>query len=235
MTMPMATSVPTATSQAMGAPAQPNYASDISSALMSWLGYNAYEDPSKGAMGYLEQIPGVITPYFQPYVNAGTTALPMLMEQITKLVNDPAAIMQMLGSGFQESPGYDYQVQQATQAANQAAAAGGMVGSPMEQQQLASSIMGMANQDYYNYLNHIMKLYGGGMKGLGGLTKLGYKAGSTLATDLANVLESQADLSYKAARGQNLAKAGLFGGASNAATDLMSGLFSVGSDVMSLF
>ena len=69
------------------------------------------------------------------------------------MVNDPNALYSKFGQGFQQSPGYKFQVDQATNAANSAASAGGMLGTPAEQQQLAGTVGGLANQDFYNYMN----------------------------------------------------------------------------------
>ena len=181
-------------------------------ALMGSLGGSSkWSNPANAAMPYYNQIAGTITPYYQPYVNAGNQALSALMPQLMQLVSNPSAFMNQMSSGFQASPGYQYNVQQATNAANQAAAAGGMVGSPMEQQQLAGEISGMANQDFYNYLNHILKIYAGGMQGLGGVGKVGYTASSSLANELAKSLMNQGNLAFAGTQASNMHNAGPMG------------------------
>jgi hypothetical protein len=77
----------------------------------------------------------------------------------------------------------------------------------------------MANQDYYNYLDHILKIYSGGMKGLGGMGKFaeniygtGFNASNELAQSLANALMSQARMQMAGTMGQNQADEGLIGG-----------------------
>jgi len=179
--------------------------------LISSMNQGSWSNPADEAMKYYDQIAGTITPYYQPYINAGQQSLDTLMGQLGQLVSNPAAFMSQMSSGFQQSPGYQYNVQQATNAANQAAAAGGMVGSPMEQQQLSQDIMGMANQDFYNYLNHVLKIYAGGMKGLGGINQMGYGASSTLATELAKSLMNQGNLAFAGTQAQNQRNAGSAG------------------------
>jgi hypothetical protein len=71
----------------------------------------------------------------------------------------PEDVSKELGSRFQASPGYQYNVDQQTKAANQAAAAGGYVGSPAEQAALAKNVHGLADQDYNDYLNREMAQY----------------------------------------------------------------------------
>jgi hypothetical protein len=135
-----------------------------------------------------------ISPYYQPYADAGIDSLGGLQEQLARMYQDPSALYQQLGAGYTESPGYQHSVQSATQAANRAAAAGGQLGSPAEQQALAGQITGMADQDYGNYMQNMMGLYGQGVQGLQGLTGLGYQAGSGMADQLANARYQQAGL-----------------------------------------
>jgi hypothetical protein len=144
------------------------------------------------------QISKTMNPYYQPYISAGTSALPTLQEQLNMLINDPSAFMSGIGSHYSQSPGYDFSYNQAMNAANQAASAGGMLGSPMHQQQASTMAQGLANKDYYDYLNSALGMYQKGLSGLGGLTELGYTSSNELAQSLANAFLSQAQL--KAAR-----------------------------------
>lgn len=171
-------------------------------------------DPYGAARGQIGQIPGMLEKYFDPYIQAGNWALPRLEGQYGQLMQDPGAVMGRIGAGFQQSPGYEFQKQQATEAANQAAAAGGMVGSPQEQQQLAKTVTGLSNQDYYNYLNHAMNLYQQGLGGTSGLAQTGFGAASGLGEDLASVMEMQAQLAaaQQAQEGQSGSGMGAFFG-----------------------
>jgi len=58
-----------------------------------------------------------------------------------------------------------------------------MLGSPSEQQQLATTVGGLANQDFYNYLTRAMGLYQTGLGGMGQMGQMGQRAGSEMATD----------------------------------------------------
>ena len=119
------------------------------------------------AGGYLSQIQQMLPQYFKPY----------------QQMLDPTALMSKIGAGYQQSPGYQFQLGQAMKGIGQAAAAGGMAGSPMQQQQAAQTATGLANQDYYNYLNQALGLY---QTGAGGYRGLG--------EDLSSILMSQAQL-----------------------------------------
>jgi hypothetical protein len=171
-----------------------------------------FKNPADAANPYLSQITGQVSPYFQPYIQAGQQALPQLQQQYGSLLNDPMGMMNKMGSGFQQSPGYQFQVDQATKAANNAASAGGMLGSPAEQQSLAGTVTGLANQDYYNALDHSMNLYGQGLTGMGNMAQMGYGAGRDLSSIIEDQLMSQAKLAYEGQNAKNQSEGGMFGG-----------------------
>ncbi len=160
-------------------------------------------NPADAAAKYLNQIPGTLKPYYDPYIGAGKTAMDTLMPQFQGLIKDPTALMNAIGQTYKASPGYQYNVDQATNAANQAAAAGGMVGSPAEQEELAKRISGIASQDYNNYLQTGLGQYGMGLQGMQGINQMGFNASTGLAENLANALMSQANLSYAGQANQN--------------------------------
>jgi hypothetical protein len=175
-------------------------------------GMNQYSNPADAGMDYLNQIKGMIQPLYQPYMDAGTNALPTLQSQYGNLMNNPGALMNQFGAGFQQSPGFKFQTDQALGAANRAASAGGMLGSPQEQQQIAGTVNGMANQDYYNYLNHVMSMYGQGLNGEQGLAQMGANATNNYADNLQSALMSQAQLAYAGQADQNMSQMGSLGG-----------------------
>jgi hypothetical protein len=159
--------------------------------------------PYKGAQHTVGQIPG----YFDPYYQAGVGALPQLQQQYKQLISDPGALEAKWGEGFKESPGYKYNVEQATRAANQAAAAGGMAGSPAEQQALAHQVSGMASQDYQDYMNRLMGMYGTGLGGERGLAGMGMQAGE----DISQAMLSQAQMQMAADQARRERTGGFLG------------------------
>lgn len=100
--------------------------------------------------------------------------------QYQELANNPNGVMDRLGSGYQQSPGYQYNVDQATRASNNASSAGGFVGSPQQQAQMAKEISGMASQDYNQYLNNAMGLHSQGLQGMGHLYDTGLNGMSNM-------------------------------------------------------
>jgi hypothetical protein len=134
----------------------------------------------------------------QPFLGAGTNALSALQ----KLYNiGPGTaggatnpILQMLGLGpggtpggginpatFQASPGYQYALQQGTQAVtNSAAANGGLGGNALKA--LQSTGQGLANQNFNQYLSQLSGAFGGLTSGLSSIAGNGQNAASTLGS-----------------------------------------------------
>ena len=160
---------------------------------------------------YLEKIPGTVKPYFDPYIESGQRALPTLEEQYMNLLRDPSALMSKIGSNFQADPGYQWDVNEMTRAANQAAAAGGMLGTPQNQQQVAQAISGLADKQYQNYLSRALGLYGTGLSGLGDINQRGYEASTNLSQILADNLTSRANSAYSRGINQYLGSMGGLG------------------------
>jgi hypothetical protein len=179
---------------------------------MSWLdNVMGTNNPSDSAMPYYNQIPGTLKQYYDPYVNMGQRAMGSVEGQYNNLMNDPTAMMKQIGSGYKASPGYQWQVDQATKGANQAAAAGGMVGSPAEQQQLAQTTTGLANQDYYNYMNQALGQYQSGLQGMGQLNQMGFNAAQGLAGGLSSNLMNQGNMAYAGTANQNQQRGQMWG------------------------
>ena len=177
---------------------------------MSWYNPFSWGENKKttgidAAQKYMEQGRSMINESYQPYRQAGQRSLPILEDQYSQLLNNPQAMMQGWGDQFQESPGYQFQMDQMMNAANQAAAAGGMLGTNAHQQQAMGYAGGLANQDYYNYLDRIGELYGAGLGGYGGLYDTSLNATNGMAEGLGNLYGSQAQLAYtQGANNQNM-------------------------------
>lgn len=173
-----------------------------------------FPSPSSAATSAVSQqdVQNLINQYYAPYSEAGARALPTLEEQYMMLLNDPAAVNQMLASGFQTSPGYQFQMDQAMMAANQANAAGGMAGTPAHQQQAMGYATGLANQDYYNYLNQMTGLYNTGLSTAGNINQMGYNANAASANLMSDYLAALMGLEYASQASQNRATSSLLGG-----------------------
>ncbi|MHB9161402.1 MAG: hypothetical protein ACYC6W_11055 [Nitrosotalea sp.] len=238
-------------------------------------------NPATGAMNYLDQIPNELRQYLMPYINQGQKSMGKLNDtygnltdlfpdiknriggmnnftgdlskQFQNLANDPTGMMNKIGAGYKESPGFAFQRDQGLRAAQNAAAAGGYMGSPQHQQQSMELAENFANKDYGDYLNrgmgqfgmglqglqgqqgamndqlqNLLRLFGQGTSGMEHLSDMGYGASNNLSSQLANLLGSKANLAYAGQANQNQMQQGNEGA--------MAGLFGsgIGSLLMSL-
>jgi len=169
-------------------------------------------NPAEAAMPYINQIPGATNQYMQPYFQAGTGSLPILQEQYKNLLGDPGALMNKIGSSYQQSPGYKFALEQALAAGEHVANAGGMGGTPQHQFQAQQTATGLANQDYYNYLQNALGLYGQGLSGQQGMAGMGMQAGGSMADYIANTLSQQANFAFRGQQEKNSMNNSTLGG-----------------------
>ena len=83
------------------------------------------QNPADKAMPYLNQIPGQVQPYYQPYQEAGKSSLADLQQRYKQMLENPGEIYNKLGEGYKQSPGYENTLRNAMAGANNAAALGG--------------------------------------------------------------------------------------------------------------
>lgn len=163
-------------------------------------------NPANYANAELNKIPGIFKKYYQPYMEQGQQVDPQLMEQYAKMFGNPSEFFNQLGQGYQQSPGYQYALQQALGASGNAAAAGGLLGTPMHQEQNMQAAQGLASQDYQKYIENLMSTLGLGAQGLGEFSKRGFEAGTGLGSGLANVQGQKAQYAYGGKAAENAAK-----------------------------
>lgn len=118
-------------------------------------------------------------------------------------MNDPGARYNQIGESFQQSPGFKFALEQALGAGNRSAAAGGMAGSPMNQQNNMGLATNMALQDYYNYMNGATDLYKTGLNGGQGMANQGQQAGQNQANMIAQTLAQKSQNSINGQNWQN--------------------------------
>lgn len=180
-------------------------------------GFIPSKDPSKEANKYLDQIPDQLKQYLMPYINAGMGALPNLQGisgEYEKMYKDPNEIISRLGSGYRESPGYRWKLNQGENAINNAAAMNGMIGTGQHQQQAGELAGNLADQDFQQYLGKILELFTGGLQGRAGIESgifnTGAEAGGSLAANLAKILQAKAGLAYEGAANKNKQTSDIF-------------------------
>lgn len=160
--------------------------------VFDWL----FPNPAEKGREPLQKIPGTIKPYYEPFIGAGTQMLPELQSRYGEMMRDPGEIIKRLGAGYKQSPGFDWRMQQGQQAATNAAAAGGMAGTPQHQQQAAQIAEDIATQDYDKYMDRVTRILGQALSGGEDITKWGLGASGDLATNLAQELMSESNLEY---------------------------------------
>jgi len=174
-------------------------------------------DPSKSAGKYLDQIPGQTGKYFDPFIGRGNRAGDILEGQYGNLLNDPSGMLNKIGQGYQQSPGFKFALQQAMQGAGHAAAAGGMAGSPQHEQQSMGLATNLANQDYNSWLQNALGLYGQGLSGEQNMYGVGFDASKSQADQIAQALAARSQLDYASRANRNQSIGGgigsLIGGA----------------------
>lgn len=178
--------------------------------------FHKQKNPADAANKYLDKIPGAMQPYYQPYMQAGKGALGNLQNMYGELTGNPGELFSRLGAGYQASPGYQFALKQALAAGGNAAAAGGMLGTPQHRDNNMETAQGLASKDFENYINHVLGLYGQGREGLEELNKLGYGANTGYGNVLGSVLGQQAQNAFTGQTGLNQANqanwSNIFGG-----------------------
>jgi len=192
-------------------------------------------NPADAGMGYLDQIEGTIKPYYDPYIKQGRTAMDDLWKQYDILINDPGSIISRLGKGYTESPGFNFEKTQGLNAINNAAAAGGMMGTMGHQQQAGELSTQLANKDFGEYLRQAMGLYGTGISGKEKVSDRGFSASTGLADRLAQILSGKADYAYEGAAAKNKQMMDLLGMLVSGGTALATGGMGGGGGAMSRF
>lgn len=175
-----------------------------------------FSDPSNASKKYLKQVPGAVGPQYQPYMQAGMSQLPGLQDQYSQLMGNPGQKLNDIGSNYHQSPGFEFALKQALAGSGNAAAAGGMAGSPQHEQQNMGIATGLADQDYNNYMNQALGLYGEGLSGSQGLYNTGFNASDQYAKMLQQNLQMQAQNAYAGKANQNSMWQGLAGAAAGA-------------------
>ncbi len=160
-------------------------------------------NPYKAESQYLDQIPDELNQNLGSYANTGQSILPYLTGGYAGLATAPGQEQAHLSSGFQQSPGYQWNLDQQMQAQNQALASGGMSGSPESQQFAEKTAHGLADQDFNDYYSRNAKLMQSGLTGLQGLETQGQAASTQMANNMTDYLYNKGNLAGAQAQHRN--------------------------------
>jgi hypothetical protein len=101
--------------------------------------------------------------YITPYTDAGKQGLSglqaLLSGQLSNMTSNPTGLEDSIMSKYQSSPYATEQMRALTQAQNNAAAAGGTLGTPQMQQELAERLQGVIGKDQQQYLQNAIQPY----------------------------------------------------------------------------
>ncbi len=161
------------------------------------------KNPAHEAGNTISQIPGQTRPYYQPFFEAGTRAIPKLENEYSSLLSNPGDRINKIGESFHESPGFKFALQQALNSVNRGAARGGMFGSPEHNQHSMEIATQLGNQDYYHWLDPTLNLYNSGLHGEEGFAGRGQEAGSNMASMIAQALAQKGAYEYSGQASQN--------------------------------
>jgi len=131
-------------------------------------------------------------------------------------------IGQLYGTEYRQSPGYQFQLDEANKAARQALAAQGLSGSGAELKELQRIGQGMASQDYGNWQANLANQFNNYLGGLQGMSASGQNAAVNLGSAAMNYGSTAGNLALGSGmtQAQNTTNMGnMFGqGVSNIAT-----------------
>lgn len=161
------------------------------------------EDPSAAASSYFEQIPGRVTPYYQPFIDSGKQAADVANPIYGRMAQDPSEFLNAIMRNYSPSEGYKFKEKNLTQAAQNAAAQGGYAGTPYSQLEQTDLVNGLLGGDMQQFLQNILGIQGGGLQGQENRIGRGYEASGGLANILGGNLAQQGNLAYQGAAQRN--------------------------------
>ena len=163
----------------------------------------AQTNAAQNQLDFNKQIYGDQTKNFDPWLQSGQQGM-QAYNSLLGLGAAPAGFQ-----GYQQSPGYKFQLSQGLDAAKSAAAAHGGLGNGSTLQALNNYGQGMANQDFQTYLNRLQAVSAAGQSAAG-------MQGQAAAQYGANGLAAMGSMGDARASGIMGASNALAGGINNA-------------------
>jgi hypothetical protein len=167
------------------------------------------------AADQLNQLPDILRQYYNPYINAGNAEISPYQSTINNLMQNPTGFVNNIMQSYQPSQMYQNNMKSMQTASNNAAAAGGTLGTGEQVQQVQQNANNLSMADQSQYLQQILQPFYQGLSGASNIFGTGYNASNAMATDLTNNNDALAQNAYQ--RGQNFDNAGMKGAAAIAA------------------
>ena len=157
-------------------------------------GGGGMSNPADSARPYLNQIPGTVKPYLEPYIQGGAPAQRDAMQAYQniynqynqapdlynnpnidfnkstaaygQMANDPTQFINNIMKQYTPSEGYKYKQNQLQSAVRNSAASGGFAGTRYDQGNQAELIKGLLGEDMQQYLSNILGTQAQGLSGV---------------------------------------------------------------------
>lgn len=166
-------------------------------------------DPSQAANQYLNQIPGVAHQGYDDYINQGKDAGGRTKSAYEDMINDPTGFINNILKGYKPSEGYQYQKEQVGKSLSNTAAAGGIAGTPLDQQNQGQAVQQLLSGDMQQFLQNVLGRYDTGLKGEQGIANQGFQASGQLTDALGGALNQQGGLAFQGAQQHNSDRNGI--------------------------
>jgi hypothetical protein len=168
------------------------------------------KNPMEEANKYLDQIPGVAHKGYDPYIDEGRDASARTQEEYDRLMSDPTAMINEFMKGYKPSEGYNFQKELLTKELGNAAASGGVAGTPQDQLNQGMGIQKLLSGDMQQFLANVLGLYKTGLAGEEGVATRGYDASGKLTDAIGGALNQQGGLAFQDAQQQNQNQNGIW-------------------------
>ncbi len=195
---------------------------------MSWLSRlmgSGQSNPANAAMPYYKQVPDVAHQTYDPYIQRGQQAGSIAQGQYDAMSQDPTSFINKLMEAYKPSEGYKFKQDELGRAAANTAAAGGMRGTPQDQENQMKITQGLLGEDMQQWLQNLLGVQQTGLTGEQNMYNTGFGASSAMGGDIMNALGTQGSLAYQGQANQNQSANDLF-------KALMGGIGAIGTAPM---
>ena len=176
---------------------------------------------ARAGMDWMSKLPGYLQDALGAYNKIGQGAAGGLGIGSAGLYFNPTGSVDQYTQQFYKSPYYNQMIKDMTAGANNAAAAGGTLGTGQNQIDAANLIRNFASGQQQQYLDNVYRQQALGEQGLYGLAGIGENAGQGIASGMTNYANMMAQLAAAQGAAQGRQMGGIIGSASNIISGLL--------------
>jgi len=166
-------------------------------------------NPNDAANKYIDQIPGEAHNTYDPYINQGKESGQNAHDAFEEMMKDPQGFINKIMGGYNESDQYKYQKEKLGTAMSNTAAAGGIAGTPLDQQNQGEAIQKLLSADQQQWLQNVLGRYDTGLTGEQGEATRGYDASGKLNDITTSNLNQKGTNAFNDAQQKNSDKSAL--------------------------